>query len=255
MAAQKKKNASKSTSSTTAKSTSTRTPWGEGYDVWTKYAKQTGDTFGEYLRRFGEEQQKNYERWVSTLRDGSAPTRSEQAREEMKARMEQWNKVSREIADRVTEAFLSSLGPQRETFETWMRPFLPKEGSSEERSRQFTELVTKFWTGMFSDVNRRFVEGLQPSKSVAEFTQLQENALKEFGETYQKLAYAYFSSPAFVGLFGKTLDNSLDLQKAYEEGEAVISRVTGLPTRREITELNEGIRELLHKVDRLDHED
>lgn len=250
-----KKTATKSAPSAKASAGSARTPFQEGYDVWTKFAKQTGETFGEYLRRFGEEQQKNYERWVASLRESSTAVPSVEAKDEMRARVEQWNKVSREIADRVTEAFLSTLGPQRETFETWMRPFLPKEGSTEERTRQFTELVTKFWAGMFSDVNRRFIEGLQPSKSAADFAQLQENALKEFGETYQKLAYAYFSSPAFVGLFGKTLDNSLDLQKAYDQGEAAISKMTGLPTRKDILELNEGIRELLLKVGQRSKED
>jgi hypothetical protein len=250
-----KKNAEKSAPSSNARAGTTKTPFQEGYEVWTKFAKQSGDTFGEYLRRFGEEQQKNYERWVATLRESSTSAPRIFGRDEMKARVEQWNKVSREIADRVTEAFLSTLGPQRETFETWMRPFLPTEGSTEERAKQFTDLVTKFWAGMFSDVNRRFLEGLQPSKSAAEFAQLQENALKEFGETYQKLAYAYFSSPAFVGLFGKTLDNSLDFQKAYEEGEATLSKLTGLPTRRDIVELNEGIRELLLKVGHRGKED
>jgi hypothetical protein len=250
-----KKTTAKSAPSTKASTGSTRTPFQEGYDVWTKFAKQTGDTFGEYLRRFGEEQQKNYERWVASLRESSAAAPSAQTKDEMKARVEEWNKVSREIADRLTEAFLSTLGPQRETFETWMRPFLPKEGSTEERTRQFNELATKFWAGMFSDVNRRFIEGFQPSKSAAEFAQLQENALKEFGETYQKLAYAYFSSPAFVGLFGKTLDSSLDLQKAYDQGEAVLSKMTGLPTRKDILELNEGIRELLLKVGHSGKED
>jgi hypothetical protein len=250
-----KKKTAKSAPSKTAPTSSSRTPLQEGYDVWTQFARQTGETFGEYLRRYGEEQQKNYERWVATVRESAASAPSGRAKDEMKARLEQWNKVSREIADRVSDAFLSTLGPQKETFETWMRPFLPKEGSAEERSKQFTEFVTKFWSGMFSDVNRRFVEGLQPNKAAAEFAQLQENALKEFGETYQKLAYAYFSSPAFVGLFGKTLDSSLDLQKAYDEGEAVLSKVTGLPTRKDILELNEGIRELLLKVGQRGKED
>ncbi len=246
-----KKNSAKSAPSTKAPAGSSKSPFQEGYEVWTKFAKQTGDTFGEYLRRFGEEQQKNYERWVATLRESTTPSASRRGSDEMKARMEEWNRVSREIADRVTEAFLTMLGPQRDTFETWMRPFLPKEGSTEEQTRQFTELVTKFWGGMFSDVNRRFLESLQPSKTAAEFAQLQEKALKEFGDTYQKLAYAYFSSPAFVGLFGKTLDSSLDLQKAFDQGESMLSKFTGLPSRRDITELNEGIRELLNKVDRL----
>lgn len=250
-----KKTNAKSAPSTNVPTGSPKTPFQEGYEVWTRFAKQTGDTFGEYLRRFGEEQQKNYERWMTTLRESSSPSPPGRGRDEMKARMEEWNRVSREIADRVTEAFLSSLGPQRQTFELWMRPFLPKEGSSEERTHQFTDLVTKFWTGMFSDVNRRFLESFQPSKSAAEFAELQEKALKDFGETYQKLAYAYFSSPAFVGLFGKTLDSSLDLQKAFDQGEAMLSKFTGLPTRRDITELNEGIRELLNKVDHLGREE
>jgi hypothetical protein len=249
MAATKKKSV-KPAAATTTHPGPRKTPFEEGLQVWTNFAKQTGDTFGEFLRRYGEEQQKNYERWVASLKESSIPAPSTRETDQMRARFEQWNKASKEIADRVREAFLTTLGPQRETFEAWMRPFLPKESSVEEQTNEFTELVTKFWTGMFSDASRKFVEGLQTSKSPMEFAKLQENALREFGENYQKLAYAYFSSPAFVGLFGRTLDASLELQKAFDQGDSVLSKVTGLPTRRDITELNQSVRELLIKMDR-----
>jgi hypothetical protein len=245
---QAKKTNAKSAPSTTGRTRSTKTPLEEGMDVWTQFAKQTGDTFGEFLRRFGEEQQKNYERWVAALKETSMASPAGAGKEEMKARLEQWNKVSREISERVTEAFLTTLGPQRETFEKWMRPLLPQEGTVQERTQELTELTTKFWAGMFGDVSRKYFEGLRTGKSATEFAQLQENALKEFGDTYQKLAYAYFSSPAFVGLFGRTLDSSLELQKAFNQGESVLSKVTGLPTRRDIIELNQSIKDLSSKI-------
>jgi hypothetical protein len=245
---QAKKTKAKSAPSTSTHTRSAKTPLEEGVDVWTHFAKQTGDTFEEFLRRFGEEQQKNYERWVAALKETSTPPPAGAGKEEMRARLDQWNKVSKEIADRVTEAFLSTLGPQRETFEKWMRPLLPQEATVQERTQELTELTTKFWAGMFGDVSRKYFEGLRTGKSPAEFYQLQENALKEFGDTYSKLAYAYFSSPAFVSLFGRTLDNSLELQKAFNQGESVMSKVTGLPTRRDIIELNQAIKDLSSKI-------
>jgi hypothetical protein len=245
---QAKKTNAKSTTSTNTRTGSAKTPLEEGIDVWTHFAKQTGDTFGEFLRRFGDEQQKNYERWVAALKETSTPPPAGAGKEEMRARLEQWNKVSKEIADRVTEAFLTTLGPQRETFEKWMRPLLPQEATVQERTQELTELTTKFWAGMFGDVSRKYFEGLRTGKSATEFYQLQENALKEFGDTYSKLAYAYFSSPAFVGLFGRTLDNSLELQKAFNQGESMLSKVTGLPTRRDIIELNQSIKDLSSKI-------
>jgi hypothetical protein len=228
-----------------------RTPLEEGMELWTGFARQSGDAIGEFLRHFGEEQQKNYERWVATLRDTSRPLPSVRETEDVEARFEEWNRVSRQIAEKVTDAFLTTMGPQRETFETIMRPFLPTEASSEERTRQMTDLVTKFWRGMYTDVARRFVEGFQPGKNVEDFVQLQEDALKDFGENYQKLAHTYFTSPAFVTLFGRTLDASLEVQRAFGQEENLLSRVTGLPSRREITELNQAVRDLSAKVERI----
>lgn len=231
--------------------TSHRNPLEESFELWTRFARQTGETVTEYLRRFGEEQQKNYESWATSLRDATRPMAHSRETEEVQARFQEWNRRAQEIGERVRDAFLTSLGPQKELIDLWVKPFLPKEATSEDRSREAVELIQKLWTGLATDVFRSLYTVLQPGQGVEELIRVQEASLKEFSDSFQKLTQIYFTSPAFVTMFGKTLDASLDSQNLAKEQETLFSRMTGLPSRREITELNEAVRDLSEKVTRM----
>lgn len=228
-----------------------RNPVEEGLETWTRLAQETGETVSEYLRRFGEEQQKNYESWASSFRDAAQPTVRAKDAEEIRARIGEWNRRAEEIGTRVRDAFQKNLEPQKELLDLWVKPFLPKGATDEDRSREATELMQKMWTGLTSDLSRGWFTALQPGHSVDELARVQEASLKEFYDSFQKLTQIYFTSPAFVTMFGKTLDASLDTQRMAKDQEKVFGWMTGLPSRREITELNEAVRDLTEKVTRL----
>ncbi len=229
-------------------------PLEEGIELWTRFARETGETVTEFLRRFGEEQQKNYESWVASLNDVTRTTSRDRETQEVQSRLEEWNRRAEEIGARVRDAFQTASSPQKELFETWTRPFLPKEATADQKAREATELVQKLWTGLFTDVSRRFYDSLRSGKGVEELVKVQEESLKEFTDSFQKLTQLYYTSPAFVNMFGRTLDASLDLQKAVRDGDDTVSRLTGLPSRREITELNQAVKDLSQKVARLNNE-
>jgi hypothetical protein len=228
-----------------------RSPVEESLELWTRFARQTGETVTEYLRRFGDEQQKNYESWSTSLRDATRPTTRPQEVEEVRARLEEWNRRAEEIGARVRDAFQTNLGPQQELFDLWVKPFLPKGATDADRTREANELIQKMWTGLTTDVFRRFFVGATPRPGVEELVRVQEASLKEFSDSFQKLTQLYFTSPAFVTMFGKTLDASLEGQKFSKEQETLFGRMTGFPTRREITELNDALRDLSEKVARM----
>jgi len=231
--------------------TAPQNPLEESLELWTRFARQTGETVTEYLRRFGDEQQKNYESWAASLRDAAHPASHARETEEIQARFQEWNRRAEEIGERVRDAFQTTLGPQKELIDLWVKPFLPKQATNEDRTREATELIQKLWTGMGADVFRRMFTALQPGQGVEELIRVQEASLKEFTESFQKLTQIYFTSPAFVTMFGKTLDASLDSQKLVKDQETMFSKMTGLPSRREITELNEAVRDLSEKVTRM----
>lgn len=226
-------------------------PFEESVELWTRFSKQTGETVTEYLRRFGEEHQRNYETWATSLRDATRSTERERELKEVRSRFDEWNRRAEEIGGRVREAFQKTVEPERELFELWMKPFLPKEATDGDRSREAMELVQKLWSGLTSDVSRRMFSALQPGAGVDQLVRAQEESLKEFTDSFQKLVQIYFTSPAFVTMFGRTLDSSLDRQNVWNAQEDLFSRMTGLPTRREITELSDAVHDLSEKVNRM----
>jgi hypothetical protein len=225
----------------------------DGFQLFRKFSEELGDTVTAYLRRYGEEQQKNFEQWNDTVRAAAQPAPDIlRETEEARARFQEWNHRSEEIGQRVRDAFLASLGPNRAIFETWAQPYLPLQANPEAKAKEFNELVQRFWGGLGSDLTRTFWETLQPGKSVDEFTRAQEASLKDLTENFNKLFRIYFTSPAFVTMFGKTLDSSLEFQKTLGQGVPEdFPQVLGFPNRKEIENLQQAVDELTQKVGRL----
>jgi len=227
------------------------TPIEDGLELWGRYARETGETVTEFLRRFGEEQRKSYDAWASTLSEAVRPRLAPAEAPAVQARFDEWNRQSAEVGDRVREAFEKALAPQRELLELWMKPFLPADATLAERNQEALGLVQKLWSGLTIDLTRRLTDAMQPQKGFDEFVGAQDEVTRQFTENFQKLTRIYFTSPAFVSAFGKSLDSSLDLQKTLKDSDEFFRRVTGLPTRQEISELNQAVRELKEQVSRL----
>jgi hypothetical protein len=231
--------------------TEVKSPIEEGLELWAQFARETGETVTEYLRRFGEEQQKNYESWMSSFRDATKPSSGSMGTEELKVRIEEWNRRAQEVGERIREAFVKTMEPQKDLLDLWVKPFLPTEPTAQDSARESMELIQKMWTGLTADMTRIMFTALQPRQSVEELTRVQEASLKEFYDSFKKLTQLYFTSPAFVTMFGRTLDISLDATRWEREREKYVDWMTWLPSRREITQLNDAVRDLGDKVSRL----
>jgi len=228
-----------------------KTPMEEGLELWARFARETGETVTGYLRRFGEEQQKNYESWMSSVRDATQPAPRGMGTDELKTRIDEWNRRAQEVGDRIREAFLKTMEPQKELLELWAKPFLPKEPTAQDRMRESMDLIQKMWTGLTADMSRVMFTALEPHLSVEELTHVQSASVKEFYDSFKKLTELYFTSPAFVTMFGRTLDASLDAERWQREREKYIGWMTGLPSSREVTQLNEAVKDLTDKVNHL----
>jgi len=226
-------------------------PIEEGMNLWTRYARETGATVTDFLRRFGEEQQRSYETWSANLSETLRPKFRPPEAQAVRANFEEWNRQAEAIGTRVREAFETSLAPQRKLLELWAKPFLPADATVTERNQEVMGLFQKLWSGLTIDLSRRLLDAMQPGKGLDEFVQAQDEVTKQFAENFQKLTRIYFTSPAFVTAFGKSLDTSLDLQKTFKDSDEFFRRVTGLPTRQEISELNLAVRDLSEQVSRL----
>jgi len=226
-------------------------PLEAGFETWTRYARETGETVTEFLRRFGEEQQKNYATWAANVAEVGRPKLMETETPSVRARFEEWNRQAEVVGRRVREAFEQSFPPQKELFELWVKPLVPGDATVSERNQEMLGLVQKLWSGLTIDLSQRLLEAMQPERSFDEFVRSQDEATKQFTENFQKLTRLYFTSPGFVSAFGKSLDSSLDLQKNLQDSDEFFRRVTGLPTRREISELNQAVRDLSDQVSRL----
>jgi hypothetical protein len=228
-----------------------KSPIEEGLELWARFARETGETATEYLRRFGEEQQKNYESWTSAVRDATKPSPRGMGTEELTARIDEWNRRAEEVGERIRDAFLKSMEPQKELLDLWVQPLLPKEATAQDRARESMQLIQNMWTGLTTNMSRIMYTALQPRQSVEELTRVQDASVKEFYDSFKKLTELYFTSPAFVSMFGRTLDASLDAERWERAREKYLGWMTGLPSRQEIAQLNDAIRDLGDKVGRL----
>jgi hypothetical protein len=69
-----------------------RAPIEEALSLWTQYARDTGETVTEFLRRFGDEQQKVYDTWAANLSAAASPKPRVPGAEDVRRRLDAWNR-------------------------------------------------------------------------------------------------------------------------------------------------------------------
>lgn len=259
-----RKGRQKSTTTTTSGTTvtetrTTETPkantqTGEEYlNAWVNFAKALGDTTTDFVRKFGEEQQHSYERWVAVATDSVQPRPTEEDVKEVTAKFGEWKDIAEEVGRKVQEAFTTGQNVQKDLFAAWSKaiPTGEKTESSTETTDS-TELLRKFWSGLLGSAFEKYTQSLSPEIKFDDFIRGQEDSLKDFGENFRKFSYAYLTSPPFVSMFGKALDQSLELQKKMTENGGLSGLFGTIPTRQDFTDLEESMKELSEKVTRLE---
>ncbi len=105
--------------------------------AWDRFARDTGATATEFLRRFSEEQRRAYGSWMRAVNEASQPsTPAPTRREEVRSRLEEWNRRTEEIDSSLREAILASAQPQRDLMDLWVRSLFPSRPASAGTSRQ-----------------------------------------------------------------------------------------------------------------------
>lgn len=104
----------------------TRSPVDQGIVLWGEFARETGRTATEFLRRFSEEQQRTYSSWIEAASRSPHPSTEEKRAAESPSDLEEWGRRTEEITSSLRDVVRASLGPSWEIAELWMRPFLPQ---------------------------------------------------------------------------------------------------------------------------------
>lgn len=219
--------------------------------VWSNFAKEIGDTTTDFVKRFGEEQQKSYEQWIASTQAQGTPRPTADDLQEVTSRFEEWNTLAQEIGKKVADAFKAGTDLQKEFLGSWTdsQPSLPHVPT--DTLREFNDLAEKFWTGLAGSLYQKSLSSLGPQVRFDDFVRTQEDSLKELTENFKKLTYSYFTSPPFVTLFGKTLDSSLEAQKLLLEKGGPLTYLSSIPTKKDLAQIQETLVELSNKVDRL----
>ena len=227
-------------------------PAEESLRVWLNFAKEVGTTTSEFVRRFGDEQQQNYEKWAASLRDQMKPRQSVPDVEEIRERFRDWNELAQEIGQKVTAAFTTGQDLQKQLFENWSKAQTGGSQNPADQVREYAEMTQKFWSGLSKELYEKAMASFAPQVKFEDFVRTQEESMKDFAENFRKLTYSYFTSPPFVTLFGKTLDASLDLQRQLKETGGALANLSPLPTKKEVAQLQQSLAELANKVSRLE---
>jgi hypothetical protein len=179
-------------------------------NAWMSFAKDMGDTTGDFVKRFGEAQQKNYEKWVATMQDGTKTGPSLEDVKEVGERFRQWTGLAQEIGQKVKESFTTGSDLQKEFFSAWSQA--SQSGASPgDAAKGFSNLAQKFWTQLASNLNQKSLTSLRPEFHPDEFMRSQQQMHEEISETIKKL------SPPFVALFGQALNSTLEIQNLLAE--------------------------------------
>jgi gas vesicle protein len=221
---------------------------GEEYmNAWMDFAKEMGDTAEAFVKRYGEEQQKNYEQWMSTVQDGTKARPSLENVKEVGERFQQWAGLAQEIGERIKESFTSGSDLQKEFFAAWSQAS-QRGNSPEEISKGFSDLAQKFWTGLTNNLYQKSFTTIRPEVDMDGFIRNQEQTVREFSENVRKL------SPPFVSLFGQTLQSTLEIQKLLSENiwtgvrlMANVGEETSAFVQR-IYEMNQNMGQLLKRA-------
>lgn len=114
----------------TAPARGRRTPLEEGLELWSQFARETGQTASEFLRKFSEEQQKSYTVWLESFQRASRPGQAPSEGREAQARLQEWNRRTEEINARLREAMSAAMEPQRQLVDLWSRALFPMSRAS-----------------------------------------------------------------------------------------------------------------------------
>jgi gas vesicle protein len=220
--------------------------------VWMGYAKEMGDSAGDFVKKFGEEQQKNYEQWMAAVQDGSKPRPSVEDMKEVGERFQQWSSLAQEISEKIKEVFTTGTDLQKEFFAAWSQASSQNASSPEDAAKGLSELAQKFWTGLAGNLYQKSLTSMRPNMSVEEFIKNQEEMLKDYSENFKKLTYTYFTSPPFVSLFGQTLDSTLEMQKLFSQEGGIMSYLSGIPTKKDLAQLQEMLMKISSKVQQIE---
>jgi hypothetical protein len=193
-----------------SRSTGRSQPGEEYMTAWMSFAKEMGDTAEDFVKKFGEEQQKNYEQWVATVQDGSKPRPSLDDIKEMGERFQQWTSVAQEIGQRIKESFSTSTDLQKEFFSAWSQA--SRIGSSpEEITKRFSDLAQRFWTELGSNLYQKSLASMRQDFDLNDVIRNSRQSLNELSGNLQRF------SPPFLTLFGQTLQSALEVQKLVSE--------------------------------------
>lgn len=220
--------------------------------VWTNFAKEIGETTTDFVKRFGEEQQKNYEQWVATAQAQGTPRPTAEELQDVTSRFEEWNILAQEIGKKVSDAFKSGTDLQKEFLSGWSQGQPSGVPTPPDSVKEFNDLAQKFWTGLAGNLYQKSLTSFTPELKFDDFVRGQEDSMRELTENFKKFTYSYFTSPPFVTLFGKTLDSSLEAQKLLQEKGGPLAYLTSFPTKKDLAQLQETLVELSNKVGRLE---
>jgi hypothetical protein len=179
-------------------------------NAWVDFAKEMGGAAEDFVKRFGEEQQKNYEKWTATIQDGTKTHPSLDDVKEMGERFQQWTDLAQKIGERIKDSFMNGTDMQKEFLAACSRA-TQKGSSPGDVAKGFSDLAQKFWTELANNLSQKSLSSLGPDFDPDEFIKNQEQTIEDLSETFKKL------SPPFVELFGQALNSSLDVQKLLSE--------------------------------------
>jgi hypothetical protein len=220
-------------------------------NAWMDFTKEMGSIANEFVRRFGEEQQTNYNQWLASVQNSSKPRPSAQDIREVGERFQKWTALTQEIGQSVKDALSTGSALQKEFFSGTVRELESRGLSQDEYAKELSEIAHKFWNRVVNDLYQRSAYAFHPDMKIDEFIKSQEEELKEFAENIRKLTYTYFSSPPFPPLFSRTLDTAMETQRLMIENSGIFNCLASIPTKRDLAQLQEAMDAISARIERL----
>jgi hypothetical protein len=169
-----------------------------------------------------------------------------------------WTGYSEMFTDQLSKLMRDGFKEQYELYELWMDTYA-KSADDVTKPGDFPSIVNKYWLETYNKFYDFFSKGEYPPSFQPEKLNSGEQIYKQYEQVYnywmetsQKMIDDFLRSPVYGNLLAQSINKSMDNKKMIENFMTQNIKSFGIPTRTELEEIREELKNITVKLDDLD---
>lgn len=197
------------------------------YNSWREYSEKLNSDFGKYSK----DDDKTYNELLDF-----------------------WTGYSEQFSDQLSKLMRDGFKEQYELYELWMDTFA-KSTTDASLTGDIPSIVNKYWFETYNKFYDLFTKKGLPFELKPEKLEHSEQIYKQYQQVYnywmqtsQKLFDEFMRSPAYGNLLAQSINTSMDAKKMFENLMIQNVKSWGIPTRTELEEIRNELKNISDKL-------